>query len=107
MLKTFKLVKTNFLPVLMNEDDGGDVVVECSMISDIVINCSIRSSNADNIFRVVNFLQISELQNDAVDRINKESNNLYLADKNKINLIKNGSAISYYTILFNCSTCIT
>ena len=106
MLKTFRLVKTNFLPVLMNEDDGGDVV-ECSMISDIVLNCSIRSSNAENICRVVNFLQISELQNDAVDRINKESNNSYLADKNKINLIKNRSAISYYTILFNCSTCIT
>ena len=104
MLKTFKLVNTNLLPVLMNENDGADVL-EFSMISDIVLNCLIRSSNADSICCLVKFLQISELQNDAVDRIVKEINNPYLAEKNKINLIKNRSAI--YIKEFNCSTCIT
>ena len=92
--------------MLMNEDDGNSVV-ECSMISDVVLNCSIRSSNVDSISCLFDYLQISELQTDAVDRIKKESNNPYLAGKSKINLIKNRSAVSYNTLLFNCSTCIT
>ena len=107
MVKTLNyVVKNEPLPVFVNEDDGAGVV-KGSMVSDVGSNSSLMFSNADRISSFVNFLQISELQTDEVDRTRKESSHPYLEETNKTNLIKNSSDIFYNMLLFNYSTCIT
>ena len=107
MIKTLNyVVKNELLPVFVNKDDGAGVV-DGSMVSDVGSKSSLKSSNADRISCFVNFLQISELQTDEVDRTRKESSHPYLEETKKTNLIKNSSAIFYNMLLFNYSTCIT
>ena len=107
MVKTLNyVVKNELLPVFVNEDDGAGVL-EGSMVSDVGSNSSLKSSNADRISYIGNFLQISELQTDEVDKTRKESSHPYLEETNKTNLIKNSSAIFYNMLLVNYSTCIT
>ena len=107
MVKTLNyVVKNELLPLFVNEDDGAGVV-EGSMVSDVGSNSLLKSSNADRISYIGNFLQISELQTDGVDRTRKKSSHPYFEETNKTNLIKNSSAIFYNMLLFNYSTCIT
>ena len=107
MVKTFNhVVKNKLLPVFVNKDDVAGVV-ESLMVSDVGSCSLLKSSNADWISYIGDFLQISELQTDEVDRTRKESSHPYLEETNKTNLIKNSSAIFYNMLLFNYSTCIT